>query len=64
MGIISGSATITSMTTNAGVGGGGTFRFSMDATGIMTEALDPSFYGVMSGDQSMIVATDTNGGHP
>jgi hypothetical protein len=64
MGIISGSASFTSMTTNAGVGGGGTFRFSMDATGIMTEALDTSFHGVMSLDKSMIVATDTNGGQP
>jgi len=64
MGIISGSASITSMTTNNGVGGGGTFVFSMNANGIMTEALDTSFYGVMSMDKSMIVATDTNGGHP
>jgi hypothetical protein len=64
MGIISGSASFTSMTTNAGVGGGGTFRFSMDATGIMTEALDTSFHGVMSLDKSMIVATDTRGGQP
>ena len=64
MGNISGSATISSMTTNNGVGGGGTFVFSMDANGIMTEALDASFYGVMSSDKSMIVATDTNGGNP
>jgi len=64
MGIISGSASITSMTTNNGVGGGGTFVFSMNANGIMTEAFDTSFYGVMSMDKSMIVATDTNGGHP
>lgn len=64
MGIISGSASFTSMTTNAGVGGGGTFVFSMDANGIMTEALNASFYGVMSNDKSMIVATDTNGGRP
>ena len=64
MGIISGSASFTSMTTNAGVGGGGTFRFSMDATGIMTEALNTSFHGVMSLDKSMIVATDTSGGQP
>jgi len=64
MGIISGSASFTSMTTNAGVGGGGTFVFSMDANGIMTEALNASFYGVMSSDKSMIVATDTNGGRP
>ena len=64
MGITSGIAAITSMTTNAGVGGGGAFVFSMNANGIMTEQLDTSFYGVMSGDKSMIVATDTNGGHP
>jgi hypothetical protein len=64
MGIITGSASITSMTTNAGVGGGGTSVFSMDANGIMTEALDTSFHGVMSMDKSLIVATDTNGGHP
>jgi hypothetical protein len=64
MGIISGSATITSMTTNFGVGGGGTFVFSMNANGIMTEQLDASFHGVMSTDKSMIVATDTNGGNP
>ena len=59
-----GSASITSMTTNAGVGGGGNFAFSMDGNGIMTNAGDPSFYGVMSMDKSMIVATDTNGGTP
>jgi hypothetical protein len=64
MGITSGIAAITSMTTNAGVGGGGAFVFSMNANGIMTEQLDTSFYGVMSMDKSMIVATDTNGGHP
>jgi len=64
MGIISGSATISSMTTNNGTGGGGTSVFSMDANGIMKEALDTSFYGVMSMDKSMIVATDTNGGRP
>jgi hypothetical protein len=64
MGITSGSATITSMTTNIGVGGGGTSVFSMDASGIMTEAADTSFYGVMSFDKSMIVATDTSGGRP
>ena len=59
-----GSASITSMTTNAGVGGGGNFAFSMDGNGIMTNAGDPSFHGVMSMDKSMIVATDTNGGNP
>ena len=64
MGIISGSASITSMTTNNGTGGGGTSVFSMSANGIMTDALNTSFYGVMSMDKSMIVATDTNGGHP
>jgi hypothetical protein len=61
---ISGSASITSMTTNSGVGGGGNFFFSMDNNGIMTEALDASFHGVMSTDKSMIVATDTVGGNP
>ena len=61
---ISGSASITSMTTNSGVGGGGNFTFSMDGSGIMTEALDASFHGVMSMDKAMIVATDTNGGNP
>ena len=64
MGIVSGSASITSMTTNTGAGGGENFVFFMDVNGIMTEALDASFYGVMSMDKSMIVATDTNGGHP
>ena len=64
MGFVSGSSTISSMTTNNGPGGGGNFTFSMDANGIMTEALDTSFHGVMSMDKTMIVATDTNGGHP
>ncbi len=64
MGFVSGFATISSMTTNNGPGGGGNFTFSMNADGIMTEAGDASFYGVMSMDNSMIVATDTNGGHP
>jgi len=64
MGFVSGSASITSMTTNNGLGGGGNFTFSMNANGIMTEALDTSFHGVMSMDKSMIVATDTNGGNP
>ena len=59
-----GSASITSMTTNAGLGGGGNFTFSMDGNGIMTEALDASFYGAMSMDKNMIVATDTSGGNP
>jgi hypothetical protein len=59
-----GSASITAMTTNAGAGGGGNFAFSMDADGIMTDGLDASFHGVMSMDNSMIVGTDTNGGHP
>ena len=59
-----GSASITSMTTNAGLGGGGNYTFSMDGNGIMTEALDASFHGVMSMDKSMIVATDTNGSNP
>jgi hypothetical protein len=64
MQFVFGSASITSMTTNAGVGGGGNFAFSMDGNGIMTEAVDASFYGVMSMDKTMIVATDTNGGNP
>jgi hypothetical protein len=64
MEFISGSASITSMTTNSGVGGGGNFTFSMDGNGIMTEALDASFQGVMSMDKTMIVATDTSGGNP
>jgi hypothetical protein len=65
MDFISGSASITSMTTNAGVGGGGNFTFSMNGDGIMTEALDASFHGVMSMDKTMIVATDnTSGGNP
>jgi len=64
MQIISGSATILTMTTNNGPGAAGGFIYSMDANGIMKEALDTSFYGVMSMDKSMIVATDTNGGRP
>ena len=64
MQFVFGSASITSMTTNAGLGGGGNFAFSMDNNGIMSNAGDPSFHGVMSMDKSMIVATDTNGGQP
>src|SRR3990172_8991271 len=64
MQIVSGSASITSMTTNTGAGGGGNFAFSVDGNGIMTEAGDALFHGVMSMDRSMIVATDTNGGNP
>jgi hypothetical protein len=64
MQFISGSASITSMTTNSGLGGGGNFLFAMDGNGIMTETGDPSFSGVMSFDKSMIVATDTFGGNP
>jgi hypothetical protein len=64
MAFVSGNASITSMTTNAGPGGGGTFLFSMDGNGIMTEAGGASFYGVMSMDKSMIVATDSFGGDP
>ena len=64
MQFVFGSAGITSMTTNAGAGGGGSFAFSMDNNGIMTSTGDASFHGVMSMDKSMIVATDTNGGHP
>ncbi|MCL5884712.1 MAG: hypothetical protein M1377_05145, partial [Deltaproteobacteria bacterium] len=59
-----GSASITSMTTSAGSGASGNFAFSMDANGIMTQAGNASFYGVMSMDRSMIVATDTYGGNP
>ena len=64
MQFVFGSASITSMTTNAGVGGGGNFVFSMDGTGILTDTGDVSFHGVMSTDKSMIVATDTDGGNP
>jgi hypothetical protein len=64
MQFVFGSASITSMTTNAGVGGGGNFVFSMDGTGILTDTGDVSFHGVMSTDKSMIVATDTIGGNP
>ena len=64
MEFISGSAGITSMITNAGVGGGGNFAFSMDGNGIMSKTGDASFFGVMSMDKTMIVATDTNGGFP
>jgi hypothetical protein len=64
MQFIFGSANFSSMTTNAGVVGGGSFAFSMDANGIMSKTGDASFYGVMSMDKSMIVATDTNGGNP
>jgi hypothetical protein len=66
MTFVSGAASITSITTNNGPGTLGNFTFSMDANGIMTQSplVDPSFYGVMSMDKSMIVATDTNGGHP
>jgi hypothetical protein len=64
MQFVFGSASITSMTTNAGVGGGGNFVFSMDGTGILSSTGDSSFHGVMSTDKAMIVATDTNGGNP
>ena len=64
MQFVFGSAGITSMTTNTGMGMGGNFAFSMDNNGIMTSAGDVSFHGVMSMDKSMIVATDTNGGNP
>ncbi|MCP2501268.1 MAG: hypothetical protein NCA08_06860 [Deltaproteobacteria bacterium] len=64
MTFVSGAASITSINTNNGPGTFGNFVFSMDATGIMTEALDASFHGVMSLDKSMIVATDTSGGQP
>jgi hypothetical protein len=59
-----GNASIVSMTTNAGSGGGGNFTFSMDGNGILSEAGNASFHGVMSSDKSMIVATDTVGGNP
>jgi len=59
-----GSAGITSITTNNGPGTIRNFTFSMNDNGIMTEAVDASFHGVMSMDKSMIVATDTNGGNP
>ena len=62
--INAGFAGITPITTNNGSGTTGNFTLSMDANGIMTQAGDASFYGVMSMDKSMIVATDTNGGHP
>ena len=59
-----GSAGITSITTNNGPGTIENFAFNMDGNGIMTEALDASFQGVMSMDKTMIVATDTSGGNP
>jgi hypothetical protein len=64
MQFVSGAATITSGTTNTGVGMVGNHVFSMDNNGIMTQAGNISFYGVMSIDKSMIVATDTRGGYP
>jgi hypothetical protein len=64
MGINAGFAGITPMTTNNGTGTTGNFTFSMDANGIMTQVGNASFHGVMSGDKTMIVATDTNGGNP
>ncbi len=64
MQFVFGAASITSNTTNFGVGGGGNFAFSMDPDGILTDGLDASFHGVMSMDKSMIVATDNNGGYP
>ena len=64
MQFVFGSASITSMTTNAGLGGGGNFAFSMDNNGIMSNTGDASFHGVMSMDKTMIVATDTNGSNP
>ena len=63
MQFVSGAATITSINTNNGPGTLGSFVFSMDNNGIMTQAGNVSFYGVMSIDKSMIVATDTIGGH-
>jgi len=58
------SASTTSITTNNGPGTIRNFSFSMNANGIMTDLADASFYGVMSLDKSMIVATDTSGGNP
>jgi hypothetical protein len=55
---------ITPITTNNGSGTTGNFIFSMDENGVMTKEGDLSFYGVMSMDKTMIVATDTNGGNP
>lgn len=60
-----GNASIITLATNAGLGGGGgNFVFSMDGNGLMTEATDASFHGVLSMDRNMIVATDTAEGHP
>lgn len=65
MGIVSGSATILSMTRSAaGSEVGTTFTYTMNDNGIMSKTGDPSFHGVMSMDRSMIVATDTSGGNP
>jgi len=64
MGNASGTANVISITTNNGPGTIRNFAFSMNANGIMTDLVDASFYGVMSLDKSMIVATDTNGGNP
>ena len=66
MTFVSGAAGITSITTNNGLGTLGNFTFFMDTNGIITQPplVDPSFYGVMSMDKSMIVATNTNEGHP
>lgn len=64
MQFVLGSASITSMTTNNGPGGAGTFAFSMDGNGFMTEMGNASFHGVMSADKTMIVATDTAGSYP
>jgi hypothetical protein len=63
MGINSGFAGITPITTNNGSGTTGNFTLTMDANGIMSKAGDASFYGVMSMDKAMIVATDTSGGN-
>lgn len=58
------TAGITSITTSNGPGTIENFAFSMNDNGIMTEALDALFHGVMSMDKTMIVATDSSGGHP
>jgi len=60
-----GNATMTSITTSAGAGASGAnFSFAMDNNGVMTESGNASFYGVMSSDKRMIVATATDGGDP
>jgi hypothetical protein len=64
MEIVFGTAGVTVTNTNTGLVGSGVFVFSMDGDGILSKTGDASFHGVMSLDKSMMVATDTNGGHP